>query len=134
MLCTCYRRYSRSATQNYVGDVPGLVVDGISIPPLNLEDGPQGVADGTTEVTAWPSALTVVSSWDRSAMYDFGKGMSTEQHTKGERRTTRGQAPGRPVVGAPLGPGPPAPTPAVRPPRSRRIPPVPQAPTCCWGR
>ena len=28
-----------------------------------------GVADGVSQVTAWPSALTVVQSWDRNAMY-----------------------------------------------------------------
>ena len=48
---------------NYVGNV--VANSRLGIPFLGLEDGPQGVADGVTEVTAWPSALTVVCSWDR---------------------------------------------------------------------
>jgi hypothetical protein len=47
----------------YVGNVPALTLsDGTVIPPINLEDGPQGVADGVSRVTAWPSALTCVSA------------------------------------------------------------------------
>ncbi len=38
-----------------------------------------GVADGTKQVTAWPSALTCVMSWDRDAMYAFGQAMGLEQ-------------------------------------------------------
>ncbi|KAA0154145.1 hypothetical protein FNF29_02765 [Cafeteria roenbergensis] len=75
--------YDRTPSQNYVGDVPSLTVGGVTIPNMNFEDGPQGVADGTTQVTAWPSALSVVASWDGDAMYAFGKGMATEQYIKG---------------------------------------------------
>lgn len=46
---------------SYVGDVPRN--SRLNIPSLNLEDGPQGVADGVELVTAWPSALTTVASW-----------------------------------------------------------------------
>lgn len=55
----------------YVGDVPANTARGI--PPLNLEDGPQGVADGVTQVTCWPSALTVVQSWNETAMNLYGQ-------------------------------------------------------------
>jgi beta-glucosidase len=75
--------YSRTASQNYVGDVPSLTVAGVTIPELNFEDGPQGVADGVTYVTAFPSALTVVASWDANSMYNFGAAMAQEQRTKG---------------------------------------------------
>src|SRR5262245_5941048 len=50
------------AIASYVGNVPMLAR--LGIPQLNLEDGPQGVADGVLNVTCWPSALTVVASWD----------------------------------------------------------------------
>eukprot|EP00698_Gefionella_okellyi_P025269 TRINITY_DN91_c0_g1_i1.p1 TRINITY_DN91_c0_g1~~TRINITY_DN91_c0_g1_i1.p1 ORF type:complete len:750 (+),score=208.76 TRINITY_DN91_c0_g1_i1:38-2287(+) len=65
----------------YVGNVPANTR--LGIPALTLEDGPQGVADGITEVTAWPSALTVVASWDRELMYQYGVGMAEEQYVKG---------------------------------------------------
>jgi beta-glucosidase len=55
----------------------------LGIPALNLEDGPQGVADGVTLVTAWPSALTVVQSWDADAMFEYGRAMGQEQYLKG---------------------------------------------------
>jgi beta-glucosidase len=41
------------------------------------------VADGVTQVTAWPSALTVVQSWDPNQMYAFGQAMGQEQYIKG---------------------------------------------------
>ena len=68
----------------YVGDVPAITLsNGVVIPPINLEDGPQGVADGVSRVTAWPSALTVVQSWDTEAMYAYGYAMGQEQWRKG---------------------------------------------------
>lgn len=37
-----------------VGFIQGI--PRLGIPPINLEDGPQGVADGMEGVTAWPSS------------------------------------------------------------------------------
>ena len=69
---------------SYVGNTPAITLsDGTVIPQLNLEDGPQGVADGVGSVTAWPSALTVVQSWDADAMYRYGSAMGREQWLKG---------------------------------------------------
>ena len=70
---------------NYVGDVPviGPLSDGSFIPALHLHDGPQGVANGNTQVTCWPSALTVVQTWDVEAMAAYGAGMGREQYLKG---------------------------------------------------
>eukprot|EP01088_Endostelium_zonatum_P004366 TRINITY_DN155_c0_g1_i1.p1 TRINITY_DN155_c0_g1~~TRINITY_DN155_c0_g1_i1.p1 ORF type:complete len:686 (-),score=171.82 TRINITY_DN155_c0_g1_i1:99-2156(-) len=65
----------------YVGNI--AAVNRLNIPQLNLEDGPQGVGDGTSKVTAWPSALTVVGTWDRELMHQFGQGMGYEQRLKG---------------------------------------------------
>lgn len=65
----------------YAGNVPRN--DRLGIPPLHLEDGPQGVADGVKLCTCWPSALTVVSSWDVELNYAFGKAMAIEQWLKG---------------------------------------------------
>ena len=66
------------------GDVPALTLaDGTVIPPQNFHDGPQGVANGNNDVTAWPSALTVVMSWSTDMMGKFGAGMGLEQYRKG---------------------------------------------------
>ena len=55
----------------------------LGIPRLNLEDGPQGVGDGLTQVTAFPSAMTVAGSWDRDLVFAFGAAMGREQYLKG---------------------------------------------------
>ena len=67
----------------YVGNVPPNTR--LGIPPLNLNDGPQGFRDdahpGTT--TQWPSALTVATTWDVNAMYAWAAGMGEEFAGKG---------------------------------------------------
>jgi len=65
----------------YVGNVPANTR--LNIPPLHLEDGPQGVADGVQKTTCWPSALTVVATWDLDLMYVYSKSMAKEQKMKG---------------------------------------------------
>lgn len=49
---------------------------------MHHHDGPQGVANGNTDVTCWPSALTVVQSWDPELMAQYGAGMGLEQYKK----------------------------------------------------
>ncbi|KAH3745640.1 glycoside hydrolase superfamily [Pelomyxa schiedti] len=66
---------------SYAGTVNAIPE--LGIPVLHLEDGPQGVADGVTKVTCWPSALTVVASWDPDMYYQFAQGMAEEQWIKG---------------------------------------------------
>ncbi|KAL0478030.1 beta-glucosidase [Acrasis kona] len=68
-------------TQPYVGMTPEN--KRLNIPPLNMEDGPQGVADGVHFSTCWPSALTVVSTWDVNLMYKWAAAMAQEQFKKG---------------------------------------------------
>jgi len=60
-----------------VGNVPANTR--LGIPALRLEDGPQGVGDWLTDVTAFPSALTVAASWDVDLMRQFGSAMAVEQ-------------------------------------------------------
>ena len=48
-----------------------------------LTDGPSGVADWQTQVTTFPSSLTMAASWDVDAMYEYGKAMGEEQRGKG---------------------------------------------------
>ena len=67
----------------YVGNVPGNTR--LNIPPLTLNDGPQGFRDnaspGTT--TAWPSGLTMAASFDKDIMFEWGSGMGKEFKAKG---------------------------------------------------
>ena len=68
---------------DYVGNIPGN--DRLGIPPINMNDGPQGFRDnaspGTT--TAFPSGLTIAASWDVDAVYRWGEGMGKEFYAKG---------------------------------------------------
>lgn len=48
-----------------------------------MMDGPQGVADRTAGVTAFPSALTVVASFSRASMRAFAAAQAVEQRVKG---------------------------------------------------
>jgi len=65
----------------YVGNVAANTR--LNIPELHLEDGPQGVADGVRLVTGFPSALTVVVSWDTAVMENYATAMGKEQRAKG---------------------------------------------------
>jgi beta-glucosidase len=65
----------------YVGNV--LPNAKLGLPPINLEDGPQGVADGLANITGWPSQLTVAMAWDPSLMQEWGAAMGAEQKLKG---------------------------------------------------
>lgn len=70
----------------YVGNVPALNLTSrgaADLPPLHLEDGPQGVADAVSFVTAFPSAATVAMTWDVSLAQSFGAAMAAEQSLKG---------------------------------------------------
>ncbi len=66
---------------NYVGSINGI--PSLGIPPLTMEDGPQGVADGVQGVTCFPSALTVAQSWDALSFELFANTAATEQRRMG---------------------------------------------------
>ena len=55
----------------------------LGLPPINLEAGPQGVADQLKNVTGWPSQLTVAMAWSPSLMEEWGAAMGKEQKLKG---------------------------------------------------
>ena len=65
----------------YVGNIPGI--QRLGIPSIRMQDGPQGFRVtaltgpvGTT--TAWPSALTVSSSWDIKLIHQWFIAMAKE--------------------------------------------------------
>lgn len=70
----------------YIGNIPGNVR--LGIPELRMQDGPQGFrATKTTgnagSTTAWPSALTIASSWDTDVAYRWASSMGKEFRRKG---------------------------------------------------
>jgi beta-glucosidase len=69
------------AFSSYVGWSAGVSRFGIG--NITWEDGPQGVADSLTGVTAWPSAMTVAQSWRPDLFETWGKAMGFEQRAKG---------------------------------------------------
>lgn len=65
----------------YVGNVPANAR--LGIPALNLSDGPAGVGNRKTQVTAFPAPITVGAGWDVGLMQRFGEAMGAEQLGKG---------------------------------------------------
>lgn len=57
----------------------------LGIPPINMNDGPQGFRDeehpGTS--TAWPSGLAMASSWDETAVEEWARAIAAEFRAKG---------------------------------------------------
>ena len=66
---------------SYAGTLPAIAR--LGIPELTLLDSPQGVGDGFTKVTAFPSALCAAASWDEALLEAFGDAMGAEQFGKG---------------------------------------------------
>jgi beta-glucosidase len=68
-------------THPYVGNIPGDRA--LCIPPLGLEDGPNGVADGVTGATALPSGASLAATFSRRLAYEYGRVIGAEQAAKG---------------------------------------------------
>lgn len=74
-------RPSRTAPDGTAGRVAG--VPRLGIADLVMADGPNGVGNGSTGVTAFPAAVGVAASWDLELVTQLGAAMGTEQFTKG---------------------------------------------------
>ena len=55
----------------------------LKVPSIGLEDGPNGVADWCTDVTTWPSSMTMAASFDVALMKKYGAALGSEQRGKG---------------------------------------------------
>lgn len=65
----------------YVGNIPANTR--LGIPALNLEDGPAGVSDRMTQVTAFPATIAGAASWDTALMNQYGRTLGAEEAGKG---------------------------------------------------
>jgi len=70
-----------SGTAGYVGHIAAN--PRLCIPGLNLEDGPQGVADGVTGVTQLPAPVALAAAFDPSLAQAYGTVVGSEEHGKG---------------------------------------------------
>ncbi len=55
----------------------------LGIPPLSALDGPNGIGEGSTHVTAFPDAETIAASWDRTIAGAYGDALGAEAAGKG---------------------------------------------------
>jgi beta-glucosidase len=65
----------------YAGHAPGVAR--LAIPDLYLADGPNGVGNGSTGVTAFPAAIALASTWDVALAAEYGAALGREQKGKG---------------------------------------------------
>ena len=56
----------------------------LGIPPIRFIDGPNGVGEGSTHVTAFPDAQTIAASWDRRLALAYGRALGAEAFGKGD--------------------------------------------------
>jgi beta-glucosidase len=66
---------------SYVGNIPGN--SSPAIPALNLQDGPAGIGDGVTGVTAFPAPIALAASWDVPLARQYGVMEGNEAWGKG---------------------------------------------------
>ena len=66
---------------NYIGQV--AAVPNLCIPAMNMQDGPNGVGDGTGGVTAFPDGENAAATWDPTLIQQEGSAMGAEFAGKG---------------------------------------------------
>jgi beta-glucosidase len=65
----------------FTGFTPAI--ERLGIPPFYLADGPNGVGNGATGVTAFPAAMNNAASWDTGLLRRYGAVLGAEQAGKG---------------------------------------------------
>jgi beta-glucosidase len=70
-----------NGTTGYVGHIAANTA--LCIPGLNLEDGPQGVADGVPGVTQLPAPVALAAAWDPALAREYGTVVGSEERGKG---------------------------------------------------
>jgi beta-glucosidase len=72
---------SGDGTSSYIGHVGGIPA--LCIPPINLQDGPSGVGDGTGGVTAFPDGESDAATFDPALIQQEGTAKGAEFAGKG---------------------------------------------------
>jgi beta-glucosidase len=67
----------------YAGHIPAN--ERLGIPEIFLADGPNGVGNGSTGVTAFPAAVAAAATWDLDFVRRYGATVGAEQAGKGHR-------------------------------------------------
>ena len=70
-----------AASSGFIGYIPGI--PSLGVPTLYLADGPVGVANGATGVTALPSGISQAATFDRHLVEQIGRVEGAEQRAKG---------------------------------------------------
>jgi beta-glucosidase len=70
-----------NGTTGYVGHIAANTA--LCIPGLDLEDGPQGVADGVPGVTQLPAPVALAAAWDPALAREYGTVVGSEERGKG---------------------------------------------------
>jgi beta-glucosidase len=70
-----------TGTAGYVGSIAANPA--LCIPALNLEDGPQGVADNVPGVTQLPAPVALAAAFDPALAQAYGTVVGSEEHGKG---------------------------------------------------
>ncbi|HEV2638156.1 MAG TPA: glycoside hydrolase family 3 C-terminal domain-containing protein, partial [Actinocrinis sp.] len=68
-------------TSSYIGHIPA--VPNLCIKQTNLQDGPNGVGDGTGGVTAYPDGENAAATWDPALIQQEGTAIGNEFAGKG---------------------------------------------------
>jgi beta-glucosidase-like glycosyl hydrolase len=68
-------------TSSYIGHIPGI--PNLCVSQTNLQDGPNGVGDGTGGVTAYPDGENAAATWDPSVIQQEGSAIGNEFAGKG---------------------------------------------------
>ncbi|MFC1443599.1 glycoside hydrolase family 3 C-terminal domain-containing protein [Streptacidiphilus sp. N1-10] len=68
-------------TSSYIGHIPGI--PNLCIAPTNMQDGPNGVGDGTGGVTAFPDGENAAATWDPTLIQQEGSAIGNEFAGKG---------------------------------------------------
>jgi beta-glucosidase len=72
---------SGDGSSSYIGQLNGI--PNLCIPPINMEDGPSGVGDGSGGVTAFPDGENAASTWDPALIQQEGTAKGAEFAGKG---------------------------------------------------
>lgn len=73
--------YFHGANGGYIGNVAGI--PRLGVPPIKMQDGPQGFRGDPGTSTQFPCGLAIGATFDREVAHDWGKAMGKEFWHKG---------------------------------------------------